>query len=78
LKISGDIKVNGQLINSTAALSSISGYVQQEDLCMGTLKVKEHLKFQVIFLKRRKCYAFGSICFNIEKGNVENEQRIYA
>jgi ABC-type multidrug transport system ATPase subunit len=49
LKISGDIKVNGQLINSTAALSSISGYVQQEDLCIGTLKVKEHLKFQVIF-----------------------------
>ena len=43
------IKVNGQLINSTAALSSISGYVQQEDLCIGTLKVKEHLKFQVIF-----------------------------
>ena len=29
LKISGDIKVNGQLISSAAALSSISGYVQQ-------------------------------------------------
>ena len=47
LKISGDIKVNGQLIDSTAALSSISGYVQQEDLFIGTLKVKELLKFQV-------------------------------
>jgi len=60
LKISGDIKVNGQLINSTAALSSISGYVQQEDLCIGTLKVKEHLKFQVIFsfFKTKKILCF--------------------
>ena len=48
LKIKGDVKINGQVIDSTAALAGISGYVQQEDLFVGTMKVKEQLKFQVI------------------------------
>ena len=47
LKIKGDVKINGQVIESPAALAAISGYVQQEDLFMGTMKVKEQLKFQV-------------------------------
>ena len=47
LKISGDVKINGQTVTSTASLASISGYVQQEDLFIGTLKVKEQLKFAV-------------------------------
>ena len=47
LKIKGEVKLNGQVINSTAALASLSGYVQQEDLFIGTLRVKEQLKFQV-------------------------------
>lgn len=47
LLISGDVKVNGQLIESSDALAGISGYVQQDDLFIGTLTVKEHLKFQV-------------------------------
>ncbi len=46
LKIKGDVKINGQTINSPTALAAISGYVQQEDLFFGMLKVKEHLKFQ--------------------------------
>ncbi len=73
LKITGDVKINGQVVNSPTALASISGYVQQvsqvfdlnlksnflskailyfifsqEDLFVGTLKVKEQLKFQVL------------------------------
>ena len=50
LKISGDVKINGETITSAASISAISGYVQQEDLFIGTLKVKEQLKFQV-FIK---------------------------
>ena len=47
LKITGDVKINGQVIKSTSALAAISGYVQQEDLYVGTLKVGEQLRFQV-------------------------------
>jgi ATP-binding cassette, subfamily G (WHITE), eye pigment precursor transporter len=47
LLIDGDIKLNGQSVNSTELVSSISGYVQQDDLFFGTLKVKEHLLFYV-------------------------------
>lgn len=46
LKITGDVKINGSVVQSRAALASHSGYVQQEDLFMGTLKVKEQLRFQ--------------------------------
>jgi ABC-type multidrug transport system ATPase subunit len=52
LKIDGDVKINGRIIGTTAGLASISGYVQQEDLFVGTLKVKEQLKFQVILRPR--------------------------
>ncbi len=52
LKITGDVKINGQVIGSPTALAAISGYVQQEDLFVGTLKVKEQLKFQVILRPR--------------------------
>jgi ABC-type multidrug transport system ATPase subunit len=48
LEISGDISINGKLLKDPAQLAAISGYVQQDDLFIGTLKVKEHLKFQVI------------------------------
>jgi ABC-type multidrug transport system ATPase subunit len=47
LAISGDISINGKLLKDPAQLAAISGYVQQDDLFIGTLKVKEHLKFQV-------------------------------
>ena len=52
LKIDGDVKINGRIIGTTAGLASISGYVQQEDLFVGTLIVKEQLKFQVILRPR--------------------------
>jgi len=44
LEVSGTINVNGETVSPTV-MSRISGFVQQEDLFMGTLRVKEHLKF---------------------------------
>ena len=55
LKISGDVKINGEVIKSTNDLANVSGYVQQDDLFLAPLKVKEQLRFQV------RCY----ICFRI-------------
>lgn len=39
LKIQGDIKLNGYFIDSLEKISLLSGYVQQDDLFIGTLKV---------------------------------------
>ena len=47
LKTSGEIRVNGQLISTVEQIASISGYVQQDDLFIGCLTVKENLIFQV-------------------------------
>ncbi|ETN68593.1 ABC transporter, ATP-binding protein [Necator americanus] len=41
LTVEGDVLVNGQKIGS--AVTSVSAYVQQEDLFVGTLTVREHL-----------------------------------
>ena len=46
LKISGQRHINGAQVN-TDSLARISGYVQQDDLFIGTLTVSEHLRFQV-------------------------------
>ena len=45
LDVSGAIKVNGREIGKQ--IKTISAYVQQEDLFIGTLTVREHLVFQV-------------------------------
>ena len=47
LKVEGEISLNGRLVKSISEISSISGYVHQDDLFMGFLKVQEHLMFQV-------------------------------
>ena len=46
--VEGEVKVNGGDIGS--GMASLSAYVQQDDLFIGTLKVKEHLWFQVIHI----------------------------
>lgn len=51
LKVTGDVKVNGLVIKNSAELAAISGYIQQNDLFIGTLKVKEHLTFTVTLFK---------------------------
>ena len=45
LNISGKILINGKEIGKR--IKSVSAYVQQEDLFIGTLTVREHLMFQV-------------------------------
>lgn len=44
--VTGERAVNGYPIGPTT-LTSISAYVQQDDLFIGTLTVREHLVFQV-------------------------------
>jgi EPP (Eye Pigment Precursor) family transporter len=44
LIVHGEVRVNGGQIGK--GMSSMSGYVQQEDVFIGTLTVKEHLWFQ--------------------------------
>ena len=46
LRVTGDIKVNGLLADSTR-IAMISKYVPQEDLFFGTMTVREHLVFHV-------------------------------
>lgn len=53
LKVSGERYLNGAKVN-TDTLARISGYVQQDDLFISTLTVKEHLEFHVITENRNK------------------------
>lgn len=45
--VSGNIAVNGKLVTNNI-LASQMAYVQQDDLFIGTLTVKEHLLFQAL------------------------------
>lgn len=47
LTVTGDVRVNGGIIGR--GMSSMSAYIQQEDLFIGTLTVREHLWFQVTY-----------------------------
>jgi ABC-type lipoprotein export system ATPase subunit len=47
LQVSGRRALNGVHVNSST-LASLSAYVQQHDLFIGTLTVREHLIFQVL------------------------------
>ncbi|XP_013391243.1 protein white [Lingula anatina] len=46
LIVDGDIRVNDKLIGK--GITSVSAYVQQDDVFVGALKVKEHLWFQAM------------------------------
>ena len=53
LKIEGDMRVNGKQVTLNE-ISKYSGYVQQEDVFIGTLTVREHLTFLVcIYLSKK-------------------------
>ncbi|CAG0904177.1 unnamed protein product [Darwinula stevensoni] len=45
LKVSGELMVNGKSIKRSA-LAGISAYIQQENVFIGSLTVREHLRFQ--------------------------------
>ncbi|RNA38852.1 white-like isoform X1, partial [Brachionus plicatilis] len=46
LKINGQIGLNGKTVRSIEEIREVSSYVQQDDLFVGYLTVKEHLIFQ--------------------------------
>ncbi|RNA09917.1 ABC subfamily ABCG [Brachionus plicatilis] len=48
LVVQGSVKINSKIIDDRKQLSAVSGYVQQNDIFIGTLKVAEHLKFQAM------------------------------
>ena len=45
MEVKGTVEVNDHPIGT--AITSISAYIQQEDLFVGSLTVREHLIFQV-------------------------------
>jgi ABC-type branched-subunit amino acid transport system ATPase component len=49
LQVSGRRTLNGVPVSSST-LASLSAYVQQHDLFIGTLTVREHLIFQVVMV----------------------------
>lgn len=46
LVVSGDIKINDRVVNRDQ-MNDVSAYLQQEDLFLGTMTVREHLLFKV-------------------------------
>lgn len=54
MDILGEIRVNGQIIKSLDEIASISGYVQQDDLFVGCLTVRENLVFQAMLRMDKK------------------------
>jgi ABC-type multidrug transport system ATPase subunit len=48
LKITGDVKLNGKLIDSTDDLSANSGYVQQDELLLGTVIILKIIEKKII------------------------------
>lgn len=53
LKVTGDLRVNGMKFERE--ITAISGYVQQDDLFIGRLTVREHLWFQAMLRMNRQC-----------------------
>lgn len=49
IDVSGTVSLNGNPVGFE--INNISAYVQQEDLFIGTLTVREHLTFQVSVLQ---------------------------
>ena len=48
LMIEGDIRLNGKQVFSYECISTASGYIQQDDIFVGSLTVKEHLIFHAM------------------------------
>ena len=74
LKIHGQRYLNGASVN-TDMLARISGYVQQDDLFVPTLTVKEHLRFHVSFLLFKiSVYIDDLLNIVVAIGSIENGQ----
>lgn len=66
LKCEGEVRVNGHLIRSVEEIASISGYVQQDDLFIGSLTVRENLTFQAM-LRMEKKYSIEERYHRVEE-----------
>jgi len=69
LKIKGERYINGAKVN-TDKLARMSGYVQQDDLFIGTLKVGEVLRFQAL-LRMDKHFSYEERMTRVEEVIVE-------
>ena len=69
LKIKGERYINGAKVNLDS-LARISGYVQQDDLFIGTLKVGEVLRFQAL-LRMDKHFSYEERMTRVEEVVVE-------
>lgn len=59
LIIQGDIRINGVVVDK-AKIANISAYVQQDDLFIGSLTVREHLTFRV-YIKQQQIFTLNQI-----------------
>ncbi len=66
LNVTGDVRVNGRLIESTEDIAALSGYVQQNDLFFECLTVKENLIFQAM-LRMNKKYNYQERMERVEQ-----------
>lgn len=66
LKVEGEVRVNGHLVRSVEEIASISGYVQQDDLFIGSLTVRENLTFQAM-LRMDKKYSTEERLHRVEE-----------
>ena len=66
LKVTGEIRLNGEIVSEASQLSKLLGYVEQDDMFIGTLTVKEHLKFQAMLRLHR------SFSYQEKMDRVEN------
>lgn len=70
LNITGEVKINGQLISTVEEIASISGYVQQDDLFVGCLTVKENLIFQAM-LRMERSFTYDERINRVEEVMVD-------
>lgn len=57
LKMDGSVKLNGTFITSASDIASFSGYVQQDDLFLANLRVREHITFQAMLRMDSDVYS---------------------
>ena len=75
LKLAGEVRLNGRLIklnssNASTQLSKLSGYIEQDDTFIGSLTVKEHLKFHAM-LKLPRTQSYREKMSRVEEVLVE-------
>ena len=77
LKVSADVRINGRKMKRD--ISGISAFVQQEELFIGSLTVREHLRFHVcIHFNCIKTISFrcSRPCFVSEKNLPKMNEKI--